>query len=96
MDNLDLVAASREHVTFLRAVHLSEKTLCARSADLVYAIGVYRNIWLPSFNTANVKIPSLDVAWVWHLHKLDPISYHQDCLRWLGRLIDVSKGISPF
>ena len=86
----------REHITFLRAVHLSEKTLYDRSADLDYAIGVYRNIWLPSFDTANVKIPSLDVAWVWHLHKLDPISYHRDCLRWIGRLIDVRKGISPF
>jgi hypothetical protein len=40
--------------------------------------------------------PTLDVAWVWHIHKLDPLNYARICKRWFGRILDVPCGMSPF
>ena len=98
---LDLVLASREHLALLRAVHLSDRQLYARSSDLELSIQAYLKIWLPSLDhNGDVDDapgpPPLEVAWVWHLHKLDPVSYQRDCIQWYGRLVDAREDICPF
>ncbi len=98
---MDLVAASREHLAFLRDVHLCKRDLYSSESDLKQAVSVYLRCWLPtlksSFDTgSHPLLPHLDVAWVWHLHKIDPTSYQRDCCRWYGRVLDVPLGMSPF
>ena len=96
----DLVAASRDHLAFLRAVHLCERDLYHSKSDLMQAVTVYTSCWLPSLkgchDAARFSPPHLDVAWVWHLHKTDPTSYERDCCSWYGKVLDVPSGISPF
>ena len=96
---LDLVGLSREDVGFLRAVHLCERDLYRSGADLNNAIAVYVSSWLPTLHACNARYfepPLLDVAWVWNLHKMDPVLYQDDCLRWFGHILDLPAGISPF
>jgi hypothetical protein len=45
---------------------------------------------------SEIEPPTLDVAWVWHLHKLDPLNYATNCRKWFGRILDVPCGMSPF
>ena len=95
---VDLVAASREHLSLLRAVHLCQRDLYNKGDDLNQAISVYVDSWLPSLCCCadSWRPPTLDVAWVWHLHKTDPASYERDCMRWFGRVLDAPPGMSPF
>ena len=107
-----LVTASREHISFLNAVHLCVKDLYSNTVDLKYAIAEYVGGWLPMLNccidsvtmteriqrktACVVPVPPLDVAWVWYLHKLDPKSYQTDCCQWYGHILDAPLGVSPF
>jgi hypothetical protein len=95
-----LAASAREHLALLRAVHLCERDLYNAGPDLSQAIAVYLATWLPKLNnhipSNTLQPPSLDVAWVWQLHKSDPSSYQSDCVRWYGRILDVPTGMSPF
>jgi hypothetical protein len=94
-----LAASAREHIELLRSVHLCERDLYYPGNDLFRAIAAYVN-WLPQLNDGTheslVELPSLDVAWIWHLHKADPASYQRDCTRWYGHLLDAPIGVSPF
>ena len=98
--DLDLVSASREHLAFLRAVHLSHLDLYKRGADLDSAVTMYLRVWLPYLNSRSetevCSAPTLDIAWIWHIHKLDPATYQKDCCRWYGRILDLPDGMSPF
>ena len=93
---LNIITASREHLALLRDVHLCNKDLYNSGSDLNQAITVYLSDWLPSLNQGAAETPALDVAWVWHLHKTDPIAYETDCYRWYGRILDAPHGMSPF
>ena len=97
-----LFQASLDHRDMLRAVHACGKELYRPGADLDCAIARYLS-WLPGLkikmerteNSDSEKIP-IDIAWIWHVHKLDPASYKADCLQWFGCLLDVPVGMSPF
>ena len=95
-----LASSAREHIALLRAVHRCERDLYNPGEELNQAITVYVRSWLPALNNydeaVGLELPELDVAWVWHLHKTDPISYQSDCIRWYGRILDVPSGMSPF
>ena len=95
-----LATSAREHIELLRAVHRCEGDLYNQGEELNQAIIVYASSWLPALNNyddaVGLELPALDVAWVWHLHKTDPTSYHRDCIRWYGRILDVPSGASPF
>ena len=41
-------------------------------------------------------VPPLDVAWMWHAHKLNPLAYAADCEARFGALLDVPEGASAF
>jgi hypothetical protein len=96
--SVDLVTRSLEHRDFLRAVHLRNMDLYKFGDHLMNAIYVYLNCWLPyvSLNSEHWVFPSLEVAWVWHVHKMDPIRYRKDCIEWFGRVVDAPDDVSPF
>ena len=51
----------------------------------------YELFWLPlvaqSSSTEDIAAP-LDIAWVWHVHMLSPISYEKDCNEVVSTLVD--------
>jgi hypothetical protein len=103
MDLEYLQSSARDHIAFLRAVHLCKRDLYSAGNDLKQAIVIYLDFWLPTLydysearETTSVGHPPLDVAWIWHLHKIDPGSYASDCIRWYGRVLDIPLGTSPF
>ena len=46
-------------------------------------------------DSAPLALP-LDVAWLWHCHKLAPLDYAKDCKALFGRLLDVPAGSHAF
>mmetsp|Transcript_58286 Transcript_58286/g.185750 ORF Transcript_58286/g.185750 Transcript_58286/m.185750 type:complete len:471 (-) Transcript_58286:508-1920(-) len=102
----DLVSASRSHRALLKAVHAAYTSgsldLYRRGADLEAALIRYRGIWLPILDhhqghqLGTLAPPPLDVAWAWHLHRLDPHAYERDCIRTFGRLLSPPVGFDPF
>ena len=32
------------------------------------------------------KVAPLDVAWIWHVHRLAPRKYHEDCRKIVGMI----------
>ena len=87
--SVDLVASSRAHVAFLRRVHAAGVSLQRPSAESVRR---YRELWLPllaSRATAELAlaedlVPPLDIAWLWHTHRLAPRAYRRACIELLG------------
>lgn len=84
----DLVANARLHVLFLRAVHLSGVSLQRPSAE---SIRRYKDLWLPlvasssaAANGVERLIPPIDVAWLWHCHRLAPYDYGRYVRKELG------------
>jgi hypothetical protein len=97
---VDLVSHSFSHRRLLSAVHRSPLRLYGESPDLARAIARYASSYLPMLagwsGNAPPQPPSLDVAWVWHLHKLDPVGYDIDCNRAFGCTVDCAPGQDPF
>lgn len=83
----DLVANARLHVLFLRAVHLSGVSLRRPSAE---SIRRYKDLWLPLVASSTAAhgveqlIPPIDVAWLWHCHRLAPYDYGRYVRKELG------------
>jgi len=83
-----------EHKAFLRVVH-------SRGGDALYlgpllprAIKRYLKHWLPlvaSEGDGARLIPPLDVAWVWHLHRLAPRRYAVYCNERFGRVLEPAE-----
>ena len=88
---IDLVQAARNELEFLEEV-ADYPNLC--SGPVVRnAIRRYELCWLPHASTHSLKMQlaaPLDVAWVWHVHKLAPHYYEQDCLNILSKALDHS------
>lgn len=36
--------------------------------------------------------PTRDIDMIWHLHMLAPVAYHNDCMSYLGRILDHDGG----
>ncbi len=36
--------------------------------------------------------PTRDIDMVWHMHMLAPVAYHDDCMAYLGRILDHDGG----
>ena len=91
-----------EHKTFLRFVHSApgggDELYLGRA--LPGAIERYVKFWLPlvaregTQEGCAVLIPPVDVAWVWHLHRLAPLRYAAYCVERFGRVLD--PGTSAF
>lgn len=84
MFSLDLVAASYQHVQFLKRVHQAGLSLRAPTAE---EFRRYEQLWLPLLASASENVtlcPPLDVAWLWHCHRLAPASYARACMEIFG------------
>ncbi|KAK3246941.1 hypothetical protein CYMTET_43541 [Cymbomonas tetramitiformis] len=96
-------AALRHHLAFLRRVHVAQSgESCglyrAGSEQLAVAVDRYVRCWLPLWASATLStsaagteshlVPPLDVAWVWHCHRLAPLKYASFCRRKFGRVLD--------
>jgi hypothetical protein len=81
--SVDLVHASRQLLTFLKAVHTSTKgELYKESPVLDCAVRRYKSGWIPLLRQVSADaddsielIPPTDIAWVWHVHRLNPLAY---------------------
>ena len=40
---------------------------------------------MAKYGEAEILLPPLDIAWIWHVHMLSPIKYHEDCKTITGR-----------
>ena len=84
------VAELKEHIGFLRAVHVAsgpgEKSLYADGARLRTAVRTYC-AWLASEAACAggpgtvlvTRAPPLEVAWIWHVHRLATVEYASSC-----------------
>ena len=46
------------------------------------------DVWLPAVATGRVVAPpAVDIAWVWHLHKLAPAAYRSHCIQRFGFVV---------
>lgn len=99
--SVDLVSSARALVTFLRKVHVAEQNalgqLYRESPEFLRAVAEYK-VWMGSaaqFGATHAPPPSLEVAWIWLLHRLDPQDYADDCHAFAGHLIDCNSS-DPF
>ena len=86
-----------EHKAFLRFVHSApgggDELYLGRA--LPGAIKRYVKFWLPLVSHSGYEgqgraplIPPVDIAWVWHLHRLAPRRYATYCTERFGRVLD--------
>ena len=87
-----------EHKAFLRFVHSApgggDELYLGRA--LPGAIERYVKFWLPLVAREGTQeqegcailIPPVDIAWVWHLHRLAPRRYAAYCVERFGRVLD--------
>merc|ERR1719326_145627 len=72
-------------MSFLKEAHVRSggRFYDASSPSLICAATRYETQWIPLLRNLSVQtdvgaidlVPPLDVAWVWHIHKLKPQSY---------------------
>ena len=90
--SVDLEAGARDHVSFLREVHAAGLSLRSPTAE---EFRRYERVWLPLVGGLHREgrlgaagepplCPPLDVAWLWHCHRLAPASYARCCRELLG------------
>jgi hypothetical protein len=74
----DLVRLAKHHIQFLQALHEHGVTLSRPSTE---SLRRYRDLWLPLvYEHPNLDlIPPVDVAWLWHCHRLAPFRYSSYC-----------------
>ena len=79
-----LIESSKEHVDFLRRIHPYNCVFRTYSLAIQkHSVYRYIKFWLPLLletNTTNeTLVPPVDVAWLWHSHRLSPLSYAFTC-----------------
>lgn len=76
--SVDLVSHSKDHIAFLRALHSHGITWSRLSSE---SLRRYRDLWLPlvSQNRGAQLVPPVDIAWLWHCHRLAPFRYTSYC-----------------
>ncbi|CAN4111039.1 unnamed protein product [Withania somnifera] len=81
--SVDLVAAARRNLGFLRLV--TESLWLHQTPTILESIRRYDQLWMPLIsdlsNGSNppMILPPLDIEWVWYCHTLNPVSYRQYC-----------------
>ncbi len=81
----DLVDKSKKHIAFLKTLHLHSISITKPSDDTFRR---YSELWLPLvYHHSSLKqqeggntktqdlIPPVDIAWLWHCHRLAPYRY---------------------
>lgn len=63
------------------------------------ALRRYVTLWLPLVKQAPADVelaPPVDVAWLWHVHRLSPLGYNADCVALQGRPLHAADETNPF
>ncbi|KAL3525536.1 hypothetical protein ACH5RR_013908 [Cinchona calisaya] len=98
--NVDLIAAAKQHLSFLAAVDRN-RCLCSEGPPLYMAIHRYNVYWLPllakhsesPFFEGPLVVP-FDIEWIWHCHRLNPVRYKSDCEELYGSILDNRNVVS--
>ncbi|KAL3632200.1 hypothetical protein CASFOL_025184 [Castilleja foliolosa] len=89
--SVDLVAAARKNLGFLR--HVSDSNWLHHKSTILEAIRRYEKLWMPLLAnlTTGPKppmiLPPLDIEWVWFCHTLNPTNYRDYCESRFSKLI---------
>ncbi|KAK1417715.1 hypothetical protein QVD17_26849 [Tagetes erecta] len=91
--SLDLVAAARQNIGFLRDV--ADSHWLHHTPVLVESLRRYHELWMPMMADLMAElggkppmiVPPLDVEWVWFCHTLNPVVYKQYCDSRFSKLI---------
>ncbi|XP_024394182.1 glycine-rich domain-containing protein 2 isoform X1 [Physcomitrium patens] len=97
--SMDLVFAAKRQLGFLRTI---DSLPCLHKGPMVLrAIRRYQKFWMPLVadslkfdallnvdSTGKSLLPPLDVQWIWHCHRLNPVVYRRYCIAKFGRVID--------
>ncbi|XP_068660811.1 glycine-rich domain-containing protein 1 [Aristolochia californica] len=82
--SLDLVAAARRHLSFLRKI--ADSPWLHDAFTVLQAVRRYDEFWMPLISDiskgaskSSMLVPPIDVQWVWHCHCLNPASYRRYC-----------------
>jgi hypothetical protein len=79
--SIDLVVEAKNHINFLRNLHINGMTLSKPSYE---SFRRYSDLWLPFVMNSTINssetpthdlIPPADIAWLWHCHRLAPYRY---------------------
>lgn len=60
-------------------------------AKLHDAIDRYRRFFMLARDGGPIA-PTREIDMIWHLHMLAPVAYYNDCMRYLGRILDHDGG----
>jgi len=91
---LNLPVAAMSHLNLLMAVG-KDSSLVTKGDRLTQAIRQYYS-WINELvrthhcNSSKVQITH-EIAWIWHVHKLHPVKYREDCMNAFGFLVDFNK-----
>ncbi|DBA79621.1 TPA: hypothetical protein ACH3X1_008305 [Trebouxia sp. C0004] len=94
-DRWPLQDASLDHLKLLHAVDCfpGEGGLYD-GAGAANAVERYQSLWIPLMETATKDgvdmdrlVPPIDIAWVWHVHRLNPVAYEADCQRTIHQVM---------
>eukprot|EP00287_Rhodomonas_sp_CCMP768_P011420 CAMPEP_0196728056 /NCGR_PEP_ID=MMETSP1091-20130531/8865_1 /TAXON_ID=302021 /ORGANISM="Rhodomonas sp., Strain CCMP768" /LENGTH=390 /DNA_ID=CAMNT_0042070757 /DNA_START=24 /DNA_END=1197 /DNA_ORIENTATION=+ len=101
--SVDLLPFAKQQIALLGAVHIAhvQHRSLYSGRMLQVAIQKYRAEFLPDLERMlrgdmEPYHPALDVCWVWHLHRMNPVSYNFDCVQAFGRVLDASAILNPF
>lgn len=89
--SVDLVAAARRNLGFLRLV--SDSQWLDHGPTILEAIRRYDQLWMPliadltTVSKPPMILPPLDVEWVWFCHTLNRANYRDYCESRFGKLI---------
>lgn len=89
--SIDLVAAARRNLGFLRLV--TESQWLQERPTILESIRRYDQLWMPLIsdlsNGSNppMILPPFDIEWVWYCHTLNSVSYRQYCESRFSKLI---------
>lgn len=89
---IDLVAAARRNVAFLRNV--ADSDWLHHSPNLHESIRRYDEVWMPLISDLTVDtapppalVPPFDIEWVWFCHSLDPVHYREYCVSRFSKIV---------
>ncbi|KAG9159053.1 hypothetical protein Leryth_020965, partial [Lithospermum erythrorhizon] len=98
--SIDLVSATKQHLHFLTVVDCNN-WIFENSRALERAIYRYNECWI-SLLAKHTESPlfegplvvPLDCEWIWHCHRLNPITYNSDCQAMYGKILDNENVVS--
>ena len=85
-----LVSLAKQHIEFLQRLHSHGVTL--EGSISRHALERYTGMWLPlvasELSRGTKPVPPMDIAWLWHCHRLAPLRYEDFCIKEFGKVLE--------